>query len=182
MNIRKMLLLGVVVVAAGLVAIPASASASVWKEGGVNVSKEISIGLSGGELAEAGSKGLSCEIHATLTTSGGSTGKITAWETKSCTTFGELAKCTMSASESIGLPWAVTVNASDLTIANWHTKRTFKAGCATSEINKTVGSTTVTLLTPSAIAETEFLGESTGFKTFGSFKVDSPNSGKYGIG
>jgi hypothetical protein len=88
----------------------------------------------------------------------------------------------MSASESIGLPWAVTVNASDLTIAGWHTKRTFKAGCATSEINKTVGSMTVTLLTPSAIAETEFLGEITGFKTFGSFEVDSPNSGKYGIG
>jgi hypothetical protein len=56
MKIKKMLLLGAVVVAASMVAIPASASASVWKEGGVNVSKEISIGLSGGELAEAGSR------------------------------------------------------------------------------------------------------------------------------
>jgi hypothetical protein len=30
--------------------------------------------------------------------------------------------------------------------------------------------------------QTEFFGEITGFETFGSFKVDSPNSGKYGIG
>jgi hypothetical protein len=182
MKIKKLLLLGAVAAIAGAVAVPASASASVWKEGGTNLSKEISLGLSGGELAEAGSKIMSCEIHATMTTSGGSTGSITAWETKSCGLFGELEKCTMTSSEAVGLPWAVTVNTSNLTISNWHIKRTFKAGCATSEINKTVASVPVTLLSTTAITEMEFLGQITGFKTGGSFKVDSPNSGKYGIG
>ena len=121
-------------------------------------------------------------LRATLTTKGGSTGKITKFETKKCTGSGELAGCELLAAEAKGLPWTVDVNASDLTITGWHTKRTFKAGCTTTEIDKTVASATVTLLSTTAITEVEFLGEITGYKTFGSFTVDAPNSGTYGIG
>lgn len=183
MKIDKRLLLAGLTVMVALFAVSASAaSAAVWKDKGTNVTKFIEIGLTGGEVAEAGGKGLSCSVHATLTTEGGSTGKITKFVTNSCTTFGELTGCTMAASESKGLPWTVDVNATDLTITGWHLKRTFKAGCATTEIDKTVTSTTVTLNTPTAITEMEFLGEITGYKSFGSFTVDSPNSGTYGIG
>jgi hypothetical protein len=176
------LLAGLTVVIALFAVSVSSAGAAVWKDKGVNVTKFVSIGLTGGEVAEAGAKGLSCEILATLTTEGGATGKITKWETKKCTGFTELSKCEMAASESKGLPWTVDVNATDLTITNLHTRRTFKAGCATTEIDKTVPSVTVTLNTPAAITEMEFLGEITGYKTFGSFKVDAPNAGTYGIG
>jgi hypothetical protein len=179
---KRLLLVGTVVAIAALAVSAASASAAVWKDKGVNVTKFVEMGLSGGEVAEAGAKGLSCEIHATLTTEGGSTGKITKFETKKCTGFGELTGCEIAAAEAKGLPWTVDVNASDLTITNWHTRRTFKAGCATTEIDKTVGSVTVTLNSTTAITEMEFLGEITGYKTFGSFTVDAPNSGTYGIG
>jgi len=159
------------------------AAAAVWKDKGTNVSTPITINFTGGEIAEAGAKGLNCEIKMTMTTSGGSTGKVTALETVKCTTFGELTGCELASSESLGLPWTVDVNATDLTITNWRTKRKFKAGCATTEIDKTVGSVTVTILpTIGEMNEVEFLGQITGYKTFGSLKVNSPNVGTYGIG
>jgi len=159
------------------------AAAAVWKDKGTNVTSDKTITLTGGEIAEAGGKGLNCEVKATLTIEAGSSGKITKFETVKCTTFGELTGCELSSSESLGLPWTVDVNASDLTITNWRTKRKFKAGCATTEIDKTVGSVTVTILpTIGEMSEVEFLGAITGYKTFGSLKVDSPNAGTYGIG
>jgi hypothetical protein len=183
MKIDKLRLLAGLTVAIALFAVSASSAwAAVWKDKGVNVAKFVSIGLTGGEVAEAGAKGLSCEILATITTEGGSTGKVTKWETKKCTGFGELSSCEMALSESKGLPWTVDVNTTTLTITNLRTRRTFKAGCATTEIDKTVPSVKVTLNTPTEITEMEFLGEIVGYKTFGSFTVDAPNSGTYGIG
>ena len=84
MKIDKRLLLAGMVVAVAMFAVTASASAAVWKDKGVNVTKFISIGLTGGEVFESGTSGMSCEIVATLTTEGGSTGKITKFETKKC--------------------------------------------------------------------------------------------------
>ena len=74
------------------------------------------------------------------------------------------------------------VNASDLTITNMHTRRTFNTGCPISELDKTLTSVTVTLNTPTAITAMEYSGAIAGYKAFGSFTVDSPNSGTYGIG
>jgi hypothetical protein len=183
MKIHKRLLLAGVTAALAVLAVPALAQASVWKDHGTNVSKFVEIGLSGGEIFEAGAgNGMSCEIHATLTTEGGSTGKITKFETLKCPTgFGTFAKCELSTATAKGLPWTVDVNTSDLTITNWHTKRTFK-NCGTTELDKTIGSVTVTLNTPTEITEMEFLGEITGYKSAGSFLVDGTNSGTYGIG
>jgi hypothetical protein len=184
MKIDKRLLLAglAAVVAVCSLMSTASASAAVWKMGGTNVTKLIELGLSGGEVAEWEEKGVSCAIHATLTTEGGSTGKITKFENSSCTTFGKISSCTVASTKAEGLPWTVTVNTSDLTIKNWRVKRTFNAGCGTASVDKTITSMKVTLLSPSAITEMEFLGEITGYKAFGSFTVDAPNSGTYGIG
>jgi hypothetical protein len=180
---KRLLLVGAIAAFAAF-AVPATASASVWKDGSTNVSKFVEIGLTGAEVFETSEgNGMGCEVHATLTTEGGSTGKITKYETKSCSLkFGSFSKCEVSSSEARGLPWTVDVNTSNLTITGWHIKRLFKAGCGTTELNKTVGSVTVTLNTPSSITGMEFLGEITGYKTFGSFTVDAPNSGTYGIG
>jgi hypothetical protein len=183
---RRLLLVGAIAVFAALV-IPAMAFGSVWKDKGTNVSKFVEIGLSGAEIFEIAptgevKNGMVCEVHATLTTEGGSEGLITAFETKSCgKPFGSFAGCTLATAEPKGLPWAVDVNTSDLTITGWHTKRTFSS-CGTTELNKTVTSVTTTLNTPSAITEFEFKGAITGYSINGSFSVDAPNSGTYGIG
>jgi hypothetical protein len=181
---RRLLLAGLAIAVTMLgVMSTSAASAAVWKDKGVNVTKLISIGLTGGEIFESGTSGMSCEIVATITTEGGSTGKITKWETKKCSGgFGEFAKCELLASESKGLPWTVDVNATDLTFTNMHIRRTFKAGCPVTELDKTV-SPTVTLLSPTAITEMEFNGAIAGpYKAFGSLKVEAGIAGTYGIG
>lgn len=182
-NNRRLLLAGAIAVVAVL-AVPALALSAVWKDKGVNVTKFVEIGLTGGEVFETSeTDGMSCELHATLTTEGGSTGKITKFEIKKCPAgFGTFAKCELATAEAKGLPWTVDVNATDLTITGLHTKRTFKAGCATTELDKTITSTTVTLNTPTAITEMEFSGVVGTYKTTGSFTVDGLNSGTYGIG
>jgi hypothetical protein len=94
----------------------------------------------------------------------------------------EFAKCELATSESKGLPWTVDVNATDLTFTNMRIRRTFKAGCPITELDKTV-SPTVTLLTPTEITEMEFTGSIAGpYKTFGSLKVEAGIAGTYGIG
>lgn len=181
---RRLLLAGLAIAVTMFAAVStSSASAAVWKDKGVNVTKLISIGLTGGEIFESGTSGMSCEIVATLTTEGGSTGKITKWETKKCNGgFGEFAKCELATSESKGLPWTVDVNATDLTFTNMHIRRTFKAGCPVAELDKTVSSTVTLLETPAAISEMEFSGSITGYKAFGSLNVEAAIAGTYGIG
>jgi hypothetical protein len=185
MKIDKRLLLAGMAVAVTMFAAvsSSSASAAVWKMSGVNVTKFTELGLTGGEVFESGTSGMSCELHATLTTEGGSTGKITKFETKKCSGgFGEMATCELNTTESKGLPWTVDVGTTDLTITNMHLRRTFKGtGCKITELDKTY-SPTVTLITPTAITEMEFSAAITGYKSFGSFTVDAPNSGTYGIG
>jgi hypothetical protein len=181
---RRLLLAGLAIAVTMFAAVStSSASAAVWKDKGVNVTKLVSIGLSGGEIFESGTSGMSCEIVATLTTEGGSTGKITKWETKKCSGgFGEFAKCELATSESKGLPWTVDVNATDLTFTNMRIRRTFKAGCPVAELDKTV-SPTVTLLEPTAITEMEFNGSIAGpYRAFGSLDVEAGIAGTYGIG
>jgi hypothetical protein len=188
MKINKRLLLASLAVAVAVCSLTAAiASAAVWKDKGTNVTKLVEIGFTGGEIAEWEEKGVSCEIKLTMTTEGGSTGKITKFENKSCTTFGKVSSCTVASTKAEGLPWTVTVDAADLTIKNWRVKRTFSAGCATASVDKTIASVTFTLLSPTAISEIEFVGDITEaevlkYKAFGSLLVDAPNAGTYGIG
>jgi hypothetical protein len=182
-NNRRLLLAGVIA-AVVVLAVPALALAAVWKDKGTNVTKFVEFAAIGGELFETTTgNGMSCEVRAVFTTEGGSTGKVTKFEIKKCPTgFGSFAGCELNTAEAKGLPWTVDVNATDLTITNMRTKRTFKAGCATSELDKTIGSTTVTLESPTAISEMNFLGETTGYKTAGTITVEGANNGTYGIG
>lgn len=187
MSNQKRLAIATAVIACFMLAVPVLASAAVWKHNGVNLTKFVSLSLPGGEVFEteiSGVKsGMSCEVKATMTTEGGSTAKITAYEIKSCSgAFGKFSGCTVSAKEAKGLPWTVHVNASDLTITNMRIRRTFNAGCALTELDKTITSTTVTLNTPSKISEMEFSGSTTNYKAFGSWKVEGTNAGTYGIG
>jgi hypothetical protein len=182
-NDRRLLLAGVIA-AVVVLAVPALAMAAVWKDKGTNVSKFVEFAAIGGELFETTTgNGMSCEVRAVFTTEGGSTGRVTKFEIKKCPAgFGSFAKCELNTAEAKGLPWTVHVNATDLTITNLRTKRTFKAGCATSELDKTIPSVTVTLESPTAISEMNFSGEITGYKTAGTITVEGANNGTYGIG
>lgn len=184
MNGNKRLITAGVVAAVLLLAVPALALAAVWKDKGTNVTKFVEFAAIGGELFETSSEsGMSCEVRAVFTTEGGSTGKVTKFEIKKCPTgFGSFAGCELNTAEAKGLPWTVHVNATDLTITNMRTKRTFKAGCSTSELDKTITSTTVTLESSSAINEMNFSGETTGYKTNGTITVEGTNNKTYGIG
>jgi hypothetical protein len=184
MKIRKLIVLvGLVVLVTAAVG-TASASAAVWKKEGTTLKSFVELGLTGGEIFETGgANGMSCKVTAKLTTEGGSTGQITSFKTVECPTgFGTMKGCTLASSEAKGLPWNVTVNTTTLTISGMHVRRTFNSGCAVTETNKTVTSSTVTLNTPTAITEMSYTGEITGYKAFGSFTVEGTNSGKYGIG
>ncbi|HMJ72740.1 MAG TPA: hypothetical protein VK471_05160 [Solirubrobacterales bacterium] len=194
MNSNRRLLLAGVIAAIVVLAVPALALAAVWKDkNGTNVSKFTEFTMNGGEIFETTEgNGMSCEIHATLTTEGGSTGKITKFEVKKCTaSFGSFAttKCELNVGEGKGLPWTVDVNATDLTVTNWRTKHTFKgASCKEAELDKTIASMTVTL-EPSTteVSELAFIGiilseGKQAYRTFGSLEIEGANKGTYGIG
>lgn len=180
MSGNKRLLLAGAIAALVLLAVPALALAAVWKDKGVNVTKFSEMTLAGGEIFEVSEgNGMNCKISATLTTEGGSTGKITKWTVTECPKgFGTFTSCTVKTAEAKGLPWTVTVNSSDLTITNLRVKRTFNGGCA--ESDKTIASTTVTLDSTTAITEMEFSGTNGTYKNVGSLTVTP--SGTYGIG
>lgn len=189
---RRLLLAGLIAVVA-MLAVPALAlAASVWKDHGTKVTKSIELTMNGGEVFETtAGNGMNCEIHATLTTEGGSTGKITKFEIKKCPTgFGSFAttKCELNTAEGIGLPWTVDVQETDLKITNWRTKHTFKgASCKEPELDKTITSMTVTV-GPNTSEIGEFLfdgkileGEKQLYRTFGSLTIEGANNGTYEI-
>jgi hypothetical protein len=194
MKIKKILLLAGMALAATAFASPAGASGSVWRHEGVPLTTKVKLGLSGGEIFQLGvADGMTCPVHATLFTEGGSTGKMTAFEISNvgCFGFGEFGECEPIVAQAIGLPWLVDVNTSDLTITGGRIRRTFDAGCPIEEVESTLGAITATLNEPTEITELEFSGEgsadinpgsTTGYSTFGAFEVEGANAGTYGIG
>jgi hypothetical protein len=183
MKTRKRLLAVVAVAVLALAATAAIASAAVWKDGATNVSTAIEIKFTGAEFFETTEgNSMQCEEKMTLKTSGGSVGQITAFELvkSTCKGTGSFSSCEVSIAEPKGLPWAVDVNASDLTITSMRVRKVFKAGCSPLELDKTINST-VTLLSPSKIETIETSGSIVGYKQFGSFEATT-NKGTYGIG
>jgi hypothetical protein len=195
MKSNRRLLLASAIAAMVMLAVPALALAAVWKDkNGTNVTKFTEFTMNGAELLETtAGNGIDCEIHATMTTEGGSTAKITKFEVKKCEgTFGSFktTKCELNVGEGKGLPWTVDVNPTDLTVTNWRTKHTFKgAECKEPELDKTIASMTVTL-EPNTTEATGlgFDGKIENekkeqlFRTFGSLTIEGANSGTYGIG
>jgi hypothetical protein len=195
MKSNRRLLLAGVIAALAVLAVPALALAAVWKDkNGTNVTKFTEFTMNGAEIFETTpGNGMDCEVHATMTTEGGSTAKITKFEIKKCEgTFGtfKTTKCELNVGEGKGLPWTVDVNAEDLTVTNWRTKHTFKgAECKEPELDKTISSMTVKL--EPNIKEMSVLafdgkitnekGEQT-YRTAGSPEIEGINNLTYGIG
>jgi hypothetical protein len=185
MKTRKRLLTAAALAVLALAATAAIASASVWKDGGTNVSTAIEMKFTGAEFyetTETNKGSVQCEEKFTLKTSGGSTATIPLLGFEivktGCAKTGVFTTCELTGAEARGLPWTVDVNTSDLTITNMHIRLTFKTGCAITELDKTFNST-VTLTTPEKIEIAETLGTATNYKQFGSFK---PATVTYGIG
>lgn len=196
MKSNRRLLLAGAIAAVVVFAVPALALATVWKDHGTNVTKFVELTMNGGEIFETTlGNGMSCEVHATLTTEGGSTGKITKFEIKKCQSgFGTFAKCELNTAEGKGLPWTVDVKETDLVVTNWRTKRTFKgAECKEGELEKTIASMTVTLApSTTEISELNYDGRITDeekekepvqtYRTFGTLTIEGTNNKTYGIG
>lgn len=182
---KRMLLTGVIA-AIALLALPAMASASVWMKNGEELAEFVELNMVGTEVFENGEENvMACEVKATLTTEGGEEGLLTSLKAESCGEgVGKMAGCELATDKAKGLPWEVQVKESDLTVAGWHTKRTFTGtGCETAEIDQTISSVTLPLQAPSLIETIEFSGENeAGYKVFGSWDLAEEDLETYGIG
>jgi hypothetical protein len=162
-----------------------SATAAVWKDKGVNVTTPFSLTLVGAEavdLDKSGQGAVECEVHATLTSSGGSTGKITTWDQEDCFGAGDLGGCLVTLAEAKSLPWTITVNAKSLSISSGSVKFHFSSikggSCPFADGAASVASLELVPNSTTSIAEFEI--PSPFF--YGSLVVQAPNSGTYGIG
>lgn len=195
MSLKKAALLALAAVTAlGLLAVPVSASASVWKKEGVALKEKTEFKTTGGEVIEVNGGVMICEGGMTMTTSGGSTASITAYNiTKtSCSGLaGNLVGCTVSSVTPSGLPWSVTVNTADLTVKGVKLAYAFATGCAVKKIETSFPELKLTPEPePSAISLFAFStsgtatvdGKSATLGWFGSFSLPESQAGKYGIG
>jgi hypothetical protein len=172
---------------------PASASASVWKKGGKNLTEKTTFPLTGGEVIETGTSVLLCNTTATMTTEGGSAAKITAYaiEKASCVGLaGGVAGCEVTSATPKTLPWSVTVNTSTLTAKATGVTYAFNTGCSIHKIETSFPELTLTPEEPSAIKLFHFHqegtalveGKSAALTTSGSLQMSSAQEGRYGIG
>jgi len=194
MKSNRRLLIAGVIAAMVVLAVPVLALAAEWKDkNGTKITKLTEFTLNGSEILETTpGNGMDCEIHAKMTTSGGSTASITEFKVKKCEgTFGtfKTTKCELNVGEGKSLPWTVDVNETDLTVTNWRIKHSFKgAECKEPELDKTIASVTVAIEPNSKEMSTLFFeGKITNekseqtFKTSGTPEVEGANNGTYGI-
>lgn len=174
-------------------ALPASASASVWLFEGKALEKQVELPLAGGELFEVSGAAMICEASATMTTEGGSTAQITAYDVKeaSCVGLaGKLEGCEVTAATPKGLPWSVAVNTADLTAKEVKVDYSFDKACGIQKIEASFSSLTLTPEEPSAIRAFHFNQEGTAkvdgkeasFNNGGSLQLPEELFDKYGIG
>jgi hypothetical protein len=195
MNLSKITLLALAAVAAlALLAVPVSASAAVWKKEGVALKEKTEFKTTGGEVIEVNGGVLLCEGGMTMTTEGGSSASITAYNTTktSCVGLaGNLAGCTVSSVAASGLPWSVTVNTSDFTVKGAKVNYTFASGCAVGKIETSFAemklvpepepsAIRVFHFNPSGSAQVD--GKAATLSWVGSFSLPETQAGKYGIG
>ncbi len=183
MNTKKRLPIAAVLSICLVTVTAAAASGAVWKHGHSNLGSQVSFNVTGGEVFETGSGGMNCEVLATIQAQTGSTGTVQKWEVKNCSgAFGNLSGCQVSATQPTGGPWQLHVEASDIKVTSLRIRRTFKAPCPVSEIEKVVTMTLTPKPELTTVNEYEFHGNSGTYTSFGSFTVDAPNAGTYGIG
>lgn len=185
---NKARLLALLLAATAVIALVASASASaaVWKDGGVEVTSPFKLGLSGAgeyemEIEKNAFAGIQCAEHMTLSSTGGSNASITEFKNESCMDLGAFS-CTVTAVEAIGLPWTVTLGPESETIEGMHIRHKFKGAlCPVTEFDKTYDVQFVPDNT-AAIKSFEYFASESEYRQFGSYSVEAPNSGTYEIG
>ncbi len=197
MKLRKLSLLTVAAAVAAL-AVPASASAAEWLHEGKPFKEQVEMKLAGGEFIEIGEAGekdvMLCESsNLTISTEGGSTGQA-SYEVKPASCFGlagRLEGCTATAVKTTGTPWALTVNAADVTAEGVGVNYTLSAGCAIKTIEVSFPKLTLTPREePSSIdffqwnteGSGKVNGETAKIAYFSSQSFPEAEAGKYGIG
>jgi hypothetical protein len=174
-------------------ALPASASASIWLRNGKPLEEKVELALTGGEALEVSGATLLCNSSATMTTEGGSTAQITAYnvEETSCIGFaGKLEGCEVTSATPQGLPWSIAVNSVDLTAKGFGVDYSFDEACSIHKIEVSFPSLTVTPEEPSAIRLFHFKGEGnanvdgkeTEIADTGAFQPPEEDLGVFGIG
>jgi hypothetical protein len=193
-NSRKVLLVGVAALAAvAVLALPASASAGVWKHKGEALKTKVELSLSGSEVIETSGAVMICNVTATMTTEGGSTAKITAYnvDKASCVGLeGKLVGCEVTAVAAKGLSWSVTVNTSDLTAKEVKVDYTFNKGCGIGKIETNFSKLTLTPDEPKAIRLFHFSqagtakvdGKEASLTASGTLNLPEKDFDTYGVG
>jgi len=135
--LKKITLLAMAVAAVAAFAVPASASAASthWTDNDVVVGNNVDITAPfEGEFGfTAGSNTYKCNVTIVITVTGPTSAEITRYEptTGSCVGTGVFANCTLKAHRN-NVPWSITSNATDLTIAKVEGNVTIKheySGC-----------------------------------------------------
>lgn len=153
MKKRKNVLL-IAGIALAAMALPASASAAVWQHEGKELKSKVDFSLTGGEFIEVSGAVMLCENTATMTTEGGSTAQITAYDVKEATCIGlagKLEGCEVTAATPKGLSWGVSVNTSDLTAKEVAVDYSFDKACEIQKIEINFSKLTLTPEEPEAI-------------------------------
>jgi hypothetical protein len=174
-------------------ALPASASAAVWKHEGKTLEKKVELSLTGGEFIEVSGAVMLCESSATMTTEGGSTAKITAYDVNEASCIGlagKLEGCEVTAATPKNLSWSVAVNSVDLTAKSVAVDYSFNKACAIQKIETSFPSLTLTPEEPSAIRLFHFNQEGTAkvdgkeaaLTYSGSLQLPEADFDTYGIG
>jgi hypothetical protein len=174
-------------------ALPASASASVWMHEGKALGEHVELSLTGGELFEVSGSAMLCNTSATMATEGGSTAQITAYsiDKASCLGLGgSLEGCEVTTATVTGLPWSVTVNSVDLTAEKVGLSYSFNKACGIQKIEMSFPELTLTPEEPSAIRRFHFNQEGTAkvdgkeasLTDGGLLELPEAEFDKYGIG
>lgn len=192
---RKHVLLAVAsaLVAVAALALPASATTSVWLYEGEPLEEHAELSLTGGELFEVSESVMLCEASATMTTEGGSTAQVTAYDVNeaSCVGLaGKLEGCEVTSATPKGLPWGVAVNTADLTASEVKVDYSFDKACGIGKIEASFPELTLTPEEPSAIRLFHFNqkgtakvdGKEASFNNGGSLSLPEEDFDKYGIG
>lgn len=162
---RTSVAVAVAVVAMVAMVTSASASAAVWQKNGKPLSESVELPLHGGEVIQVSAGAFLCNANATLATAGGSTAQITAYSVELGTCeglLGEFDGCEVTAATPENLPWAVTVNAEDLTVQKMAISYSFDKACPIQKVESSFPGVGVTLEEPSAIRYFRFGQEGVG--------------------
>lgn len=191
---KKPLLIAIYALAAtAALALPASASAAVWQHEGKELKSKVELSLTGGEFIEVSGAVLLCETTATMTTEGGSTAKITAYDVKEATCVGlagKLEGCEVTAATPKNLSWGVSVTTGDLSAKEVAMAYTFDKACEIQKIETSFPSLTLTPESPEAIrffhfgqeTKAQVDGKETALTYSGSLNLPEKDFDTYGIG